>query len=199
MSDTTTKTYKVNEIFHSLQGEGYWTGTPSVFIRFSGCNLRCPFCDTQHESGEHMSLESIIKKACSYPATHVILTGGEPSLFIDDELITALHRAGKYIAIETNGTHALPAGIDWVTLSPKDGVTENANVVLTSCNELKLVYTSPDVAPPPHVHTDWHFLQPCDTGNAEHNRRLLQETIDYIKAHPTWRLSLQTHKIVGIR
>lgn len=199
MSDISTKTYKVNEIFYSLQGEGYWTGTPSVFIRFSGCNLRCPFCDTQHEQGDVLSLEAIVEKVCSYPATHIVLTGGEPSLFIDDILIAALHSAGKFIAIETNGTHALPAGIDWITLSPKDSVTENATVVLKSCHELKLVYTSPTVTLPPNVHADWYFLQPCDTGDAEQNSRILQETIAYIKAHPQWRLSLQTHKIAGIR
>ena len=113
---------KINEIFYSLQGEGYHTGTPAVFIRFSGCNLKCPFCDTQHEDGILMSDEDIVTEVSRYPAATVILTGGEPSLWIDREFVDCLHQAGKYVCIETNGTHPLPDNIDWVTCSPKQGV-----------------------------------------------------------------------------
>ena len=95
---------KINEIFYSLQGEGYHTGTPALFIRFSGCNLKCPFCDTQHEEGRWMDDEEIWAEAAACPARTVILTGGEPSLWIDDALIDGLHRLGKYVCIETNGT-----------------------------------------------------------------------------------------------
>ena len=112
---------KINEIFYSLQGEGFHTGTPAVFIRFSGCNLKCPFCDTHHEEGTLMSDEEILAEVRKYPARTVILTGGEPSLWIDEELINLLHQAGKFICIETNGTHPLPDGIDWITCSPKQG------------------------------------------------------------------------------
>lgn len=100
---------KINEIFYSLQGEGYHTGTPAIFVRFSGCNLKCDFCDTQHEEGKMMTDDEIIAEVKKYPAVTVVLTGGEPSLWIDDELIDRLHQAGKYVTIETNGTRP-PAG-----------------------------------------------------------------------------------------
>ena len=110
---------KINEIFYSLQGEGFHTGTPAVFVRFSGCNLKCSFCDTRHEEGILMSDEEILRAISAFPSNVVILTGGEPSLWIDQAFIDLLHRAGKYICIETNGTKPLPKGIDWVTCSPK--------------------------------------------------------------------------------
>ena len=112
---------KINEIFYSLQGEGYHTGTPAIFVRFSGCNLKCDFCDTQHEEGKMMTDDEIIAEVKKYPAVTVVLTGGEPSLWIDDELIDRLHQAGKYVPIETNGTRPLPAAIDWVSCSTKEG------------------------------------------------------------------------------
>ncbi|MGL5730453.1 MAG: 7-carboxy-7-deazaguanine synthase QueE, partial [Bacteroidales bacterium] len=93
---------KINEIFYSLQGEGYYTGAPSVFIRFSGCNLKCSFCDTEHETGTLMSDEQILEQINSYPCNQIVLTGGEPSLWIDQDFIDLLHAAGKYICIETN-------------------------------------------------------------------------------------------------
>ena len=99
---------KINEIFYSLQGEGFHTGTPAVFVRFSGCNLRCSFCDTRHEEGVMMTDEEIVEKVSSFPARMVILTGGEPSLWIDKALISRLREAGKQICIETNGTRPLP-------------------------------------------------------------------------------------------
>ena len=102
---------KINEIFYSLQGEGYHTGTPAVFIRFSGCNLKCSFCDTRHEEGVLMSDDEIIAEVGKYPAVTVILTGGEPSLWIDEVFIDRLHQAGKYVCIETNGTNPLPPKI----------------------------------------------------------------------------------------
>ena len=103
---------RVNEIFYSLQGEGFFTGTPSIFIRFSGCNLKCPFCDTDHSPHTEMSPQEIAKASSAYPATHVVLTGGEPSLQVTEELIELLHAEGKFVAIETNGTHPIPDNID---------------------------------------------------------------------------------------
>ena len=94
---------RINEIFYSLQGEGYHTGIPAVFVRFSGCNLRCPFCDTQHEEGTLMSDEDIVMEVAKYSTQIVILTGGEPGLWIDEKLVDALHHEGKYVCIETNG------------------------------------------------------------------------------------------------
>ena len=139
---------KINEIFHSLQGEGVHTGTAAVFVRFSGCNLSCPFCDTNHSSGKMMSDDDIVSEIVRirHGATLIILTGGEPSLFVDDILLEKIHaiESGIVIAIETNGTHPLPEGIDFVTLSPKDQFVENAKVVLAKCSELKLVYPGSD-------------------------------------------------------
>lgn len=109
---------KINEIFYSLQGEGFHVGTPAVFVRFSGCNLECEFCDTRHEEGVMMSDEEILEQVCQYPCKTVILTGGEPGLWVDEDLVAALHKAGKYVCIETNGTCVLPESIDWVTCSP---------------------------------------------------------------------------------
>lgn len=179
---------KINEIFYSLQGEGYHSGTPAVFIRFSGCNLKCNFCDTKHEEGTYMSDNEIIEAISSFPANTVILTGGEPSLQIDDALIELLHKAGKYICIETNGTHLLPSGIDWITCSPKEG----APVRLQHIDEVKVVYTGQDLSAYAALKADWHFLQPCSCSNTE-------EVVDYILCHPEWRLSLQTHKLIDIR
>lgn len=133
---------KINEIFYSLQGEGFHTGTPAVFIRFSGCNLKCSFCDTQHEEFHTMTDDEIVREVCTYPCRMVILTGGEPGLWIDSELIRALHAAGKYIAIETNGTCVLPEDIDWVTCSPKEGTT----LKIRHIDEVKVVYVGQDVS-----------------------------------------------------
>lgn len=110
---------KINEIFYSLQGEGCFTGTPAVFIRFSGCNLQCDFCDTAHQEGVWMSDQEIIEEVENYPAAHVVFTGGEPGLQLTRELVLALKEKGKFIQIETNGTVVLPEGIDWITCSPK--------------------------------------------------------------------------------
>ena len=190
---------KINEIFYSLQGEGYWTGTPAVFVRLSGCNLRCSFFDTSHENGTQRKEEDIVAEVAKYPAHHVVITGGEPSLFLTHSLVEALHQAGKFVAVETNGTHPLPDNVDWVTLSPKDRFESNATPVLTRCNELKVVC---DGTPPPtypDIEADHHFVQPCDVGDAQENQRIMAATVAFCLEHPTWRLSLQTHKIAGIQ
>lgn len=179
---------KINEIFYSLQGEGYYTGTPAVFVRFSGCNLKCSFCDTRHEEGVEMSDEEILAEVEKHPACMVILTGGEPSLWIDDVLVDALHRAGKYVCIETNGTRPLPQGIDWVTCSPKEG----GEVRLTRMDEVKVVYRGQDLTPYEQLPATHFFLQPCSCLNTA-------ETVACVLAHPRWRLSLQTHKLIDIR
>ena len=191
---------KINEIFYSLQGEGHFTGRPAIFIRFAGCNLRCPFCDTDFSTFTEMTEEEILANISRYPAHFVILTGGEPSLQLTPSIITALKEAGYFISIETNGTHPLPTGIDWITLSPKSAFVKHAEVVLEYCNELKLVYNG-KVNPKDFlsIKADEYYLQPCDTGNEIANAVILQSTIDYCKKHPLWSLSLQMHKIVGIK
>ena len=160
---------KINEIFYSLQGEGAQTGTPAVFVRFSGCNLKCDFCDTAHEDGVMMTDEAIIAEVAKYPAPLVVLTGGEPSLWIDQDFINHLRTLGKKIAIETNGTHLLPEGIDVITFSTKKG----GQVLLPRIDELKVVYTRQDMS----VYETMpgaRFLQPCSGEN-------IDEVVEYIK------------------
>lgn len=180
---------KVNEIFYSIQGEGYFTGTPAIFIRFSGCNLKCPFCDTQHQSGQMMTDDQILAEVWKYPSKVVILTGGEPGLQIDDALLIGLSKMCKYVCIETNGTVKLPeAGIDWITCSPKEG----GETILSDIDELKVVYTGQDMAQYDRFNAMEYYLQPCSCQNTE-------EVINYIKDHPKWKLSLQTQKILNVR
>ena len=192
---------RINEIFCSLQGEGYHSGSAAVFVRFSGCNLRCPFCDTRHEDGVEMDEAAIVDAVRQYPARLVVLTGGEPSLQLTASLVDALHVAGKYVAVETNGTHALPPNVDWVTLSPKDAwLGQEAAVVLHRADELKVVYDG-EHEPSDYrsLTTDHRFLQPMDSGDTVRNARIEAATVEYIKWHPQWRLSLQIHKILNIR
>lgn len=194
--------WKVNEIFHSLQGEGYHTGTASVFIRLSGCNLRCPFCDTRHESGTMMSLPEIVEHVMRHgSAPLIVLTGGEPSLWIDDEFVAGLKAmTGKRIAIETNGTHPLPHGLDWVTLSPKTGIAGSRDIplVLNSCDELKVVYLGQDLSQYDPIRATHRYLQPCWCSDEQQYSRNMQATVQAVLDHPSWRLSLQTHRILGI-
>ena len=197
--------YRVNEIFYSLQGEGYWTGTPMVFVRLSGCNLQCPFCDTDHLAYTEMDAAGIVAavRSCGGLCTRICLTGGEPTLQADDELISAFHAAGFTVHMETNGTREVPAGIDWVTLSPKNqvaGLKGDGTVVLQEADEVKLVF-APGVDPAAWASfpATWHFLQPCDVADPVRNREILRLTVEYIHLHPSWRLSLQTHKLLSIR
>lgn len=193
---------KVNEIFYSLQGEGYHTGTPSVFVRLSGCNLRCAFCDTQHEAGTPMSIPAIVHEVMRYPVARlIVLTGGEPALWVDEALLTALHLTGKRIAIETNGTRHLPEGIDWVTLSPKTGMQggDLQPLVLTRCDELKVVYVGQELLQYDHITAQHRFLQPCYCDDVTLREQNMRATVEAVMTHPGWRLSLQTHRVLNIR
>ena len=198
---------KINEIFYSLQGEGYFTGVPAVFVRFSGCNLKCPFCDTLHEEGKEMSVEEIAESVCQYPALHVVLTGGEPSLFINSWLIKALHDRGRFVAIETNGTRLVQEKVDWITLSPKVGQAPNAQIVQSKCNELKLVYQNDEqtihviktLEESNFIFPKHMFLQPCDTGDLAKNKIIIKDCVSFCKSNPQWRLSLQMHKLIDIK
>lgn len=188
---------RVNEIFYSLQGEGHFTGTPAVFVRLSGCNLRCPFCDTDHHASVGMTYAQVVEHVAAFPSRHVVVTGGEPSMQLTGAFIDALHAAGCFVQVETNGTLPLPPSVDWVTCSPKD-----APVVLDRIDELKVVYSGQPMdgyAPLMAIAAEWR-LQPCDVpGDAAASERNLRAAIAYALAHPRWRLSLQTHKLISIR
>lgn len=192
---------KVNEIFYSLQGEGYHSGTPAVFVRLSGCNLRCPFCDTRHEHGTEMSEAEVVEAVRQYPAQLVVVTGGEPALQLTPSLVDALHAAGRRVAVETNGTRPLPANVDWVTLSPKDAfLGPQAVPVLTKADELKLLFDGvSEPQPYSNIAVAHRYLQPCDSGDSARNARTTAAAVDYIMRHPEWCLSLQIHKILGIQ
>lgn len=216
--------YHVKEAFYTLQGEGGQAGRASVFCRFSGCNLwsgreqdraaaACRFCDTdfigtdgQHggrfeDAGalaEHLAALWLDQDGMAIP--HVVFTGGEPLLQLDEPLIREMHARGYEVAVETNGTLPAPAGIDWLCVSPKGG---NA-LAITAGNELKLVHPQADAPPARFSRLDFDhfFLQPMDTGPAgtsgETTADTMARTVAYCLAHPQWRLSLQTHKIAGI-
>ena len=208
---------RVNETFISLQGEGHFTGTPAFFLRLSGCNLRCPFCDTKHQSFSEMSEEEIVAEASRHLPRHIVITGGEPALQLTQSLVDKLHQAGFFIQIETNGTLPLPKGIDWVTCSPKAlKVLSNSQTLSNSplkgekpkIDELKALYKGEGDNPERLLESlpfggdgggPRLYLQPLDTGDAEQNRAILRSCIDYIMQHPRWRLSLQTHKLLGIK
>lgn len=173
----------------SLQGEGFHTGISSVFVRFSGCNLSCSFCDTKHESFVLMSDEEIVAEVGKYSSPWVVLTGGEPSLQVTERLVSLLHGLDKKVAIETNGTNLLPENIDWVTVSPK-----NVSMLkLSRADEVKIVYENGNDVEMfrEKIFASHYFLQPCSCANTS-------EVVSYILSHPHWRLSLQTHKYIGI-
>lgn len=186
-----SKKYRVNEIFHSLQGEGYYTGCPSVFLRFSGCNLACSFCDTDFAAYREMSAAEIVAEMAKYPSRHAVVTGGEPLLQLDEELIAALKDAKFYIQVETNGTCKAPKGIDWLTCSPKGAIALDVQDI----DELKVVYTGQSEEVLERYAERYKsklYLQPCSCRNTS-------ETVAYIMAHPHWHLSLQTHKLAGFQ
>lgn len=195
--------FRINEIFYSLQGEGYHTGTPAVFVRFSGCNLHCAFCDTQHQDGTMMSLEEIIAEINKHPiAPMVVLTGGEPSLFINEDFVAAVKaQTGKFIAIETNGTKPLPSNLDWVTFSPKTGFTggDAEPVVLKECDELKVVYLGQDLSQYIGIQATHRFLQPCFSEDETQRQINMKSCVETVMKHPGWHLSLQVHRILNIR
>jgi 7-carboxy-7-deazaguanine synthase len=209
--------YSVKEIFYTLQGEGANAGTPAVFCRFAGCNLWsgregdraravCRFCDTDFvgtdgPGGGRFADAQALAKAIedAWPASagggrFVVCTGGEPLLQLDDALVAALHERGFRIALETNGTLPAPAGIDWVCVSPKAG----APLALARGDELKLVFPQAGAEPERYAHLDFthFFLQPMDGPARAENTAA---AVTYCLARPGWRLSLQTHKVLGIR
>lgn len=216
--------YTVKEIFYTLQGEGAHTGRPAIFCRFSGCNLWsglekhrasaiCNFCDTDFRGtdgpggGRFETAEQLVDTLLSYwpeglnISPFVVCTGGEPLLQLDQSLVDAMHERGIEIALETNGTLTPPKGIDWICVSPKG----KAEVVITECDELKLVYPQQDAMPErfAHIRARYYYLTPVADPHIDNDARLYRdavtaETIAYCLAHPQWRLNLQSHKVINI-
>jgi 7-carboxy-7-deazaguanine synthase (Cx14CxxC type) len=212
-------TYSVKEIYYTLQGEGARTGRPAVFLRFAGCNLWsgrerdretavCRFCDTDFVGTDGLgggkftsATELADAVAARWPASsrstdpYVVCTGGEPLLQLDDAAISALHERGFEVGVETNGTLPAPAALDWICVSPKAG----APVRQQHGDELKLVFpqVEPEAQPENFAEMNFthHFLQPLDDSRKDENTRA---TIQYCLHHPQWKLSLQTHKLIGI-
>ena len=214
--------YSVKEIYYTLQGEGAQTGRPAVFCRFAGCNLWsghekdretavCSFCDTDFVGtdgpggGRFETAEELAAAVAaawphdtgpsvnSHERPLVVCTGGEPLLQLDEDALSALHAAGFEVAVETNGTLRPPAGIDWICVSPKAG----APLELTRGHELKLVFPQAAAAPEKYAsfEFEYFFLQPMDGPQRDENTKL---AVEYCLAHPQWRLSLQTHKYIGL-
>ena len=198
--------YRVNDIFYSLQGEGHNTGRAAVFIRFAGCNLRCSFCDTEFDTYREMTAEEIVASINTYSARFVVLTGGEPTLQVDEAFVDLLHQYGFEVAMESNGTRPAPNNLDWLTVSPKiSGEKWKVESGWRLPDEVKVVFDE-DTVPETYLPSPFTlslspilYLQPCDTGNAERNAIIINRCIDYIKEHPQWRLSLQTHKLIGFK
>lgn len=189
---------RVNEIFYSLQGEGHYTGTPAVFVRLAGCNLKCPFCDTAHETFTEMADAQILDRLAEYPAKRVILTGGEPALQLTESFLKLLRHNGYTIHLETNGTMPVPEElIDWIVCSPK-----RLPVALGRIDELKVVYDwyiQDDMkAVFESIPAREYYIQPCDTKDELLNDRIIRDAVDFVKRNPKWRLSLQTHKLINI-
>ncbi|MBQ8462785.1 MAG: radical SAM protein [Prevotella sp.] len=216
--------FRVNDIFYSLQGEGRNTGRAAVFIRFAGCNLRCPFCDTDFDAYREMTDADILSAIAAYPSRFIVLTGGEPTLQVDEAFVDLLHQHGYEVAMESNGTRPAPHNLDWLTVSPKsfsrsegrgarkeEGGTRSE---VRTADEIKIVFDEntdvdsilaprssfllprPSLLPPRK--TPLLYLQPCDTGDPQRNARIVAACVAYIKQHPQWRLSLQTHKLIDI-
>lgn len=197
------KPLRINEIFYSLQGEGVRAGTPSLFVRFQGCNLRCRRethgfdCDTEFVSGRPWTAQEVAArlKELAPDCNWVVLTGGEPARQLGAELVAYFHDLGYELAIETNGTIALPAGIDWITVSPK--VAEHALRQRTA-HEVKYVRAYGQGVPHTVVKAEHYLISPAFEGDSL-DRRTLQWCIDLVKGNPKWRLSVQQHKLWHIR
>lgn len=206
------KIYSIKEIYYTLQGEGFHSGRPAVFCRFSGCNLWtgreedrekaiCQFCDTEFvgtdgvNGGKYNAAELVIQIKSLFPGPDcfVVCTGGEPGLQIDAELVKAFHESDIEIAIETNGTVDLPQGIDWITMSPK----ANTEILIKEGNELKIVYPQDEIRPSDFEDYNFEnfYIQPMDSPELESN---MQASINFVKQNPKWKLSVQTHKQIGI-
>ncbi len=194
--------YPIVEIFHSVQGEAFHAGVPHVFIRFGNCNLRCEWCDTDFLKYEEMELENIVDEVLSYNCKRVIFTGGEPCLQDLETIGKALKVHGINLSVETNGTIKVPEIIDWICVSPKDQLYPNVGIKQRFGDELKVVYCGQDMALYDELKDgfDHLFIQPCyfENESVEWNGKNFAQTENLVKQNQDWRLSLQTHKWMGV-
>ncbi len=178
--------YKINEIFYSIQGEGYNSGEARIFIRFSKCNLKCSFCDTDFNNFTELTKEQIFQKVTNYKSKNIILTGGEPTLQIDNNLIDYLKAKNYHLSIETNGTNIVNEKIDFITVSPKTQITQKQG------NELKVIWSLFNKFDYSDLNFEHYYIQPESEKN-------IKEIINYIKDNPKWKLSLQLQKMLKIQ
>ena len=195
-------TYPIVEIFHSVQGEAFHAGIPHVFIRFGNCNLRCEWCDTDFLTFNEMELEDIVNQVLQYNCKRVIFTGGEPCLQDLDTIGAELKKHGINLSVETNGTIPVPEIIDWICVSPKDQVYPNVAIKQRTGHELKVVYCGQELSMYDDLKQGFehHFIQPCymENDTVEENGRSFAIVEKIVKDNPGWRLSLQTHKWMGV-
>ncbi len=194
--------YPIVEIFHSVQGEAFHSGIPHVFIRFGNCNLRCEWCDTEFLEYEMLELDEIIAQVLEFECNRVIFTGGEPCLQDLETIGRSLKQHGIHLSIETNGTIPVPDIIDWICVSPKDQLYPDVNIKQKTGDELKVIYCGQDLSMYDQIKDGFehHYLQPCyiESENIEWNGKNFAKTEAVVKNNPGWRLSLQTHKWMGV-
>ena len=197
-----SQVYPIVEIFHSVQGEGFHAGTPHVFVRFGNCNLRCEWCDTDFLTYEDRALDLIVDEILSYNCDRVIFTGGEPAMQDLATIGSILKEHGINLSIETNGTIPVDPVIDWICVSPKDQLYPNSKIKQRNGDELKVVYCGQSLEMYDDLKQGFahHFIQPCyiESDSVEENGKSFQVVENLVKQSPGWRLSLQTHKWMGV-
>ena len=190
------------EIFHSVQGEGFHNGIPHVFVRFGKCNLRCEWCDTDFMTFEERDLDSIVGEILSYDCERVIFTGGEPAMHDLSTIGGRRKEHGISLSIETNGTIPIDPVIDWICVSPKDQLYPNVSIKQRTGDELKVVYCGQELGMYDDLKQGFthHYIQPCyiESDSVEVNGINFQVVEKLVKDNPGWRLSLQTHKWMGV-
>jgi len=194
--------YPIVEIFHSVQGEGFHAGIPHVFVRFGNCNLRCEWCDTDFLTFEEMEVNEIVEEVLSFGCDRVIFTGGEPAMQDLSTIGMELKKHNISLSIETNGTIIVDPIIDWICVSPKDQMYPNVSIKQVVGDELKVVYCGQDLSMYDSLKSGFnhHFIQPCyiEEESVEENGRSFQLAEKIVKENEGWRLSLQTHKWMGV-
>lgn len=194
--------YPIVEIFHSVQGEGFHAGIPHVFVRFGNCNLRCEWCDTDFLTYEEMEVNEIVEEVLSFGCDRVIFTGGEPAMQDLSTIGMELKKHNISLSIETNGTIIVDPIIDWICVSPKDQMYPNVSIKQVVGDELKVVYCGQDLSMYDSLKSGFnhHFIQPCyiEEESVEENGRSFQLAEKIVKENEGWRLSLQTHKWMGV-